>query len=148
MEWRLRQVWQAVDLCEKAGRSLHRILRSSVASRESSGTEMRDAIEAIFQVAQEELATPDVAVIAKAGAVKADTNHFLLPLSAFGKNRRQMRSMMLNRMPLQNRERGGMSSGEVLRMRIVHQEEIVGRDVIHRDQVLNGFRESLEGLVV
>ena len=51
-----------------------------------------------------------------------------------------MRSMMLNRWR-SDREVPKHAGGSVLGMGIVHQEEIVGANVIHRDQILNGFHE-------
>ena len=56
--------------------------------------------------------------------------------------------MMLDSMPFLNWKRRGVTCRYVLRMRVVHHEEIAGADVVHRDQIFNGFRKSLDLLNV
>src|ERR1700733_4971273 len=56
--------------------------------------------------------------------------------------------MMLYRPCFIGGERSGMLCRSILRVAIVHQKQIAGVDVVHRDKVFNRLREGLESLIV
>src|SRR6185437_5987621 len=96
-ERRRAQVGQRIQLRQKAGRSLHRVLRGRVPAGKRSGAEMSDSLKAIFDASCKNLAAPDGAVVSVTRAVEAHTQHALVPLAAFGQYRRHMRAMILHR---------------------------------------------------
>ena len=109
---------------------------------------MRDAVEAVADAAHEELAAPDRAVVAVAGAVEADADHALVPCAALGEHRRDVRAMMLHGRDLAGaegrRERRRAYSGWASR----DHEQLVGAHLVHGQQVADRLLERAAGVVV
>ena len=114
----------------------------------SSFAKMGYTFETTRHAAGKNLATPDASVVSVACAIEADTDNGLLPGATLGKHRRQVRAMMLHRTASTRRQARAHARRGVLRMAIVHHQQIVPSHVIHRNQIFDSLLESVESLVV
>src|SRR5690349_2889953 len=121
---------------------------SGVSTGQNGAPQMRDAFKALSDAAGENLATPNRAVVAVTRAVKAKSNHARVPGTTLGDHGRDVRTMMLHRDRFGCRQLGRIACRNVLRMRVMNEQQFVRIDLIHRKQILDRFPEGTEGLVM
>src|ERR1700723_3666251 len=100
---------QAVYLCEEPGWGLLRILCRTIAAGKRGGAQVCSTFETALEAPHKDLAPPDATVVPEAGSVKADADNPFPPFAALGKNRRQVRSMVLYCSCLADVHRGAMA---------------------------------------
>ncbi len=100
--------------------------------------------EAFAEAARQDFAAPDAAVIAVAGAVEADADDACVPGGVLGEHRGDVRAMMLHGDVRLRWQRLCEHGGTILGMRIVCDDQRVGRHVVHPQEI--GDR-ALEGLL-
>ena len=104
VERRLHQIRQAIDLRQKSGCGLYRMLRSRVSAGKACAAEMGHPLETLAHAAGKELAAPDAAVVAVTGAIEAHAKHAPVPLAVLCQHRGDVGAMMLHRALLGRRE--------------------------------------------
>src|SRR5579872_520733 len=127
---------------QKSRGGLDGILRGRIATRKRRAAQMSNAIESLAHTAQKNLATPNRAIIAIAGAVETDAEDAFVPGCVLGQNRGDVSAMMLHCDFGERGQAERMHGGSVLRVRIVGDEEIVVTNFIHGNEVADGFLES------
>jgi hypothetical protein len=120
-----KDVGQIFDLGEESGGGLNGVVRGGVSAGERRGAQVSHAGESLLHTADESLAAPDGAVVTVSGAVEADADHALRPLSAFGEDGGDVGAMVLDRDRLRGAQRGCVRRRKILRMEIVNDEQFV-----------------------
>ena len=81
-----------------------------------------------------DLAAPDRAVVAVAGAVEGEAERRLVPRAAFGKDARNVRAVMLDA-DAPARQRARELGAAVPGMQVVRDGQFAWRDLVHRAKV-------------
>jgi hypothetical protein len=137
------------ELRQEAGGGLYRLARGRVAPRQGCRTHMPDAREPGGDATDEELSAPDRAVVAVAGSVEGDADHAPLECATLGEDARHVRAMVLNGMAPPRRHDGRVRGGPVLGMQIVHDDQPVAIDIVHRHPVTHRLlKRTIGGGVV
>ncbi len=134
-------------LGQESGSRLHGIMRGVTAGKHCTA-EVSDPVETVLDAADEDFASPNRSVVAVSGAVEADADDALLPFAALGQNRSNMRSVVLDASPLGRHETLRVRRRSILWMAIVHDQQIVTIDPIHRDEVVDSLLKGAKGLIV
>src|SRR5579863_7407659 len=109
---------------------------------------MRDALKSFTDAPGENLAAPDCPVISVAGAVKTGTDDALIPGTAFGDHGRDMGAMMLNGQLFGCIQLQSVSCRNILRMRIVNEQQSAHVNFIHGEQIPDRFSVGAKRFVV
>ena len=147
-EGRRAQVRQAVDVGDKARRRLHGMSCRGVASWNHGRPQVSDAGEAVADAAHEQLPSPDRPIVTVARTVEGDTEHARVPRLLLGEHRRHVGVVMLGDSPLQSRQLQGHRGRRVLRVRIVRDEQLVGVDVVHPEQIVDRLSKRSAALLL
>jgi hypothetical protein len=139
IERRGSQVGQIVQLSQKTGGGLNRILSGRIASGKNGLAQVSHTLKTLCHASGKKLATPDRSVIAVSSAIAADAENAPIPLTAFGQNRGNMRAVVLHGNDFASRQLSGVCAGSVLRMRIAHEENIPPIGFVHRDKIVDGL---------
>src|SRR5580704_9545778 len=122
--------------------------RGRIAAGQRCFAQMRHARESCAHAAGENFTAPNRAVVAVAGAVEADADHALVPRAALREYGSNMRAVMLRCTLLCCWKLRSMQSRSVLRMGVMHNQQLARIDLIHRKQVPNCLPERAERFVM
>src|SRR5262249_3330599 len=87
------------------------------------------------------------AVVSVPGAIEADADHGPLPFAFFGKDGRDMGAMMLDgQLPVGGKFECVHGRG-VLRMGVMHDEQIIPWNLVHLHQILDSLSESAKRFI-
>src|SRR5277367_5766155 len=109
---------------------------------------MSDPFKSCSHTANKDLTAPDAAIVAVAGAVETDANNSGIPFTPLCQHGSNVGAMMLHSDSLWNSERQSVRAGDILRVRIVYNQQFLGANLIHRNQILDRLLECPKGLVV
>src|SRR5579859_3959024 len=98
---------------------------------------MADSLEPILHTSDENLTTPDRAIVAVSRAIEAHACHSPAPFAALGEHGGNMGAMVLHSTGLWNAQSRCVRRGAILRMKIVYQNQIIPTDLIHRNQIFD-----------
>src|ERR1700691_3592401 len=104
---------------------------------------MGNAFETSAQTTDEEFSTPDAAVVAIAGTIEADAQHPLIPCAMLSQHGGEVSAMMLHRDFFRSGQAQRVCCRKVLRVRVVHDDQIIPAHVVHRNEIADGFLECL-----
>src|ERR1700722_13514245 len=124
MERRSGHVRQVFYLRQESGCGLNRIVSGSIAAREDRSTKVSHAFEAVADAPHKNFATPDCAVVAVARPIEANAYNALVPFAVFRKDRGDVCTVVLDTSRFGRKKRRSMRGGCILRMAIVHNEEL------------------------
>src|SRR5580704_9294304 len=124
----IRQVFY---LRQESCRGLNRIVSRSIAAREDRSTKVSHAFEAVADAPHKKFATPDRAVVAVARPIEANAYNALVPFATFREDRGDVCTVVLDTSRFGRSKRRSMRGGCVLRMAIVHDEELVPANFVH-----------------
>src|SRR5271154_1362793 len=124
------------------------MVRRCIAAGEQCAAKMGDSLKPIAHAADEKLAAPDRAVISVACAVETDADDTFLPFAALRKYGGNVCAVVLDAALRGTRKRRSVRYGHVLRMAVMHDEQLIRANFVHRNQIFDGSLEGLKRLEV
>src|SRR5690349_14875334 len=109
---------------------------------------MGDALETWAYAAGKNFAASDRAIIPVPCAIETCPDDARVPCAPLGEHGSDVRSMMLRRAFVRCGKLRGMQRRDILRMRVVNDQQFVRINFIHRKQITNGIPECTKRFVM